>query len=173
MPNRSILIFLPKEDFNEIEFLIIRNEIEKSGFKIFIVSDAVNFCIGNSGLKVKNDIKLENVNPKNFSAIILVGGGGTKIYFQNKILANKLKLFKSQKRVLAAICLAPVLLAQAGLLNNVNATCYPSNKNELERNGANYFSSPVVSDKEIITANGPDAAVDFVNVVLDKIKVLM
>ncbi len=100
MQNKSILIFLPKEDFNEIEFLIIRNEIGKFGFRIFIVSDAVNFCIGNSGLKVKNDIQLENVNPKNFSAIILIGGNGIKIYFQNKILTNKLKLFKSQKNIL-------------------------------------------------------------------------
>ena len=71
-----------------------------------------------------------------------------------------------KNRLLAAICIAPAILAKAGVLNQKEATVWSSVLDKsavkiLKENGAIYKDQPVVQDGKIITANGPDAAKEF------------
>ena len=73
--------------------------------------------------------------------------------------------FKTGK-ILAAICIAPALLAKAGVLQDKKATVWsgPMDKspvNILKEGGAIYQNEDVVVDNNIITANGPEAAAKF------------
>jgi len=69
----------------------------------------------------------------------------------------------AQGRLLAAICLAPPVLARAGVLAGKRATAYPAQSAiiELKRGGATYVVEPVVRDGTIVTASGPEAAAAF------------
>ena len=86
MINRSLLIILPAENFNEEEYLTTKRILEISGFKLFIASDANVLCVGKNGLKVRADVSFFNMNENNFAGIVFIGGSGVKKYWENQNL---------------------------------------------------------------------------------------
>ncbi|MDP3149512.1 MAG: DJ-1/PfpI family protein [Ignavibacteria bacterium] len=166
---KSILFILPKKDFNEVEFLTTKRILEKNECKIFIASDAGSFCEGKQGLKIKHDISFFNVNENNFSEIVFIGGSGVKEYWNDQMLHKIALKFHQKKKITAAICSAPVILAYAGILQNVEATCYPDDKPELLKNGAVYKDVNVVVRKNIITGKDAASSEEFAEAILTKL----
>ena len=162
----SVLIFIPKKDFNEEEFTIIRKRLLKAGKQVFITSDDHFVCSGSKGMKVKSDTSFFNVNINNFDAFILVGGTGSRNYWKNESLFKIIKKFFDANKTVAAICSSPITLAKAGILQNKKATCYSEDKMELINSGIDYQDKNVVVDGKIITANDARSALQFVEVVL-------
>jgi len=162
----SYLIFLPKKDFNEEEFTIIRKRLLKGGKQVFITSDDHSVCSGSKGMKVKSDTSFYNVNVNNFSALILIGGTGSKAYWKNEALHKIIKKFFDSKKVIAAICSSPVTLAKAGILQNKKATCYSEDKMELINAGIDYQDKNVVVDGNVVTAENVQSALQFIEAVL-------
>jgi protease I len=66
-----------------------------------------------------------------------------------------------QGKVLAAICIAPVTLANAGVLKGKKATVFPSLQSQLTAQGARVVNQDVVQDGKLLTASGPKAAREF------------
>ena len=159
-------MILPVKDFNEEEFLTVKNTFEKKELKIFIASNSSGLCTGKSGLKVKADISFYNIHESNFAAIVFIGGQGVKDYWNNSILHKTSQKFLNSKKPVAAICSAPVILAKAGLLKGVASTCFPDDKKELERAGAEYKDMPVVVRKKIVTAQNAQASLEFSEAVI-------
>jgi protease I len=166
----SILIFLPANNFGEEEYLITKKVFLKSGKNVFITSDSNTVCSGENGLKVKADTDFYNVNEKNFSAIVLIGGKGSKDYWDNEQLHNIVKNFKRVEKIIAAICSAPIILARAGLLANIPATCWSEDKNELINLGIEYKDRSIIAENAVVTADGPRSAEQFAETVLNMIK---
>jgi len=166
----SVLLFLSATDFNEEEYSIIRKLLLKYGKNIFITSDDHYVCSGSKGMKVKSDTSFYNINIKNFSAMVLIGGKGSKAYWDNEKLHTITRNFNGAQKVIGAICSAPVILAKAGILKDKSATCYYEDKNELISLGINYQDRAVISDKNIVTSNGSQAAAQFTEAVLHLIK---
>jgi len=162
----SFLIFLPKKDFNEEEFTIVRKRLLKAGKQVFITSDDYLVCSGSKGMKVKSDTSFYNVNVNNFEAIILIGGTGSRNYWKNEPLHKIIKKFFDSKKVVAAICSSPVTLAKAGILQNKKATCYSEDKVELINAGIDYQDKNVVLDGNVVTANDSRSALQFTEAVL-------
>jgi len=166
---KSILLILPKKNFNEIEFLTTKQILEKGGCTIFIASDAACFCEGKNGLKIKSDVSLLNINENSFGGIVFIGGSGVKEYWHNQLLHKIARKFFEKKKITSAICSAPVILANAGLLKNITATCFPDDKGELIKAGAEYKDASVIVRKNIITANGASASEEFAEAILTKL----
>ena len=166
----SILIFLPANNFGEEEYLITNKVFLKSGKNVFITSDSNTVRSGDNGLKVKADTDFYNVNEKNFSAVVLIGGKGSKVYWDNEQLHKIVKNFNRAGKIVAAICSAPIILAKAGLLTNIPATCWSGDKNELIKLGINYNDRSVISERGIITSDGPSSAEQFAETILNLIK---
>jgi len=166
----SILIFLAANNFSEEEYLIIKRVFLKASKKIFVTSDSNTICNGDNGMRVKGDIDFYNVNEKNFSTIVLIGGNGSKQYWDNETLWRIVKNFNASGKVVAAICSAPIILARAGLLSKIPATCWSEDKNELIKLGINYNDRSVIAEKGVITSDGPRSAEQFAETVLNMIK---
>jgi protease I len=162
----SLLIFLPKKDFNEEEFTIVRKRLQKAGKQIFITSDDHSACTGSKGMKIKSDTSFYNVNVNNFEAFILIGGAGSRNYWKNESLHKIIKKFFDAKKVIAAICSSPVILAKAGILLNKKATCYSEDKMELINSGIDYQDKNVVVDGNVVTANDARSALHFAEAIL-------
>jgi protease I len=162
----SILIFLPKKDFNEEEFTTVNRRLMKAGKQVFITSDDHFACVGSKGMKVKSDTSFYNVNVNNFEAFILIGGFGSKSYWKNESLHKIIRKFFEAKKVIAAICSSPITLAKAGILQNKKATCYSENKMELINSEIDYQNRNVVVDGNVVTANDARAALQFAEAVL-------
>lgn len=166
----NVLLFLPAKDFNEEEYAIVRKLLLKYGKNIFITSDDHYFCSGSNGMKVKSDTSFYNINTKNFAALILIGGKGSKEYWDNEKLHNIIRNFNDAKKIIGAICSAPVILAKAGILQNISTTCYYEDKNELINLGINYQDRAVIVENNIVTSNGSQSAAQFTEAVLHLIK---
>jgi deglycase len=162
----SALIFLPKKDFNEEEFTIVKKRLLKAGKQVFITSDDHFVCTGSKGMKVKSDTSFLNVNVNNFSSLILIGGTGSRNYWRNELLHRIVRKFYDSKKVIAAICSSAIILGKAGILQSKKATCNSEDKFELTNIGIDYQDRNVVADENIITADSSLSAVQFVEAIL-------
>lgn len=116
------------------------------------------------GITIKPDILISKINIDNYDAIVFVGGGGAKEYFNDSIAHKIVKESIAKGKVLAAICIAPNILANAGVLKDKKPTCfYP--KNIIEK-GAIYSGKTVEQDGKIITAEDPHVAQDFAKAII-------
>lgn len=166
LTQNSLLIFLPKKDFNEEEFIIVKKCLLKASKKIFITSDDHFVCLGSRGMKVKSDTSLNNINVNNFSGMILIGGSGSRAYWKNESLHKIIKTFFDANKVVAAICSSPIILAKAGILQNKKATCYAEDKMELNNAGIDYQEKNVVADGNVVTADNSHSALQFAEAIL-------
>ncbi len=166
LTQNSFLIFLPKKDFNEEEFTIIKKRLLKAEKQVFITSDDYSACTGSKGMKVKSDTSFYNVNVNNFVAFILIGGVGSKTYWKNEALHKIIKKFFDNKKVVGSICSSPVTLAKAGILQNKKATCFSEDKMELINAGIDYQDRNIVIDGNVVTADNVHSALQFAESVL-------
>lgn len=120
---------------------------------------------GMFGGTVKPDTTLEDVDVSRFDALVFVGGSGAKIYFDDPTAHRLAREAYENGRVVAAICIAPSTLANAGLLGGKKATCFPSESQNLREKGAVYTGKPVEQDGRIVTADGPGSAREFGRVI--------
>jgi len=169
--SRRIAIILASKDFRDEEYFIPKKILEETGFKIKTASDKLGLAIGAEGGEAKVDFLLSEVNPIDFEAVIFIGGPGCLIHLDNNDSYKIIKETVSQDKILAAICISPVILAKAGVLIGKKATVWssPLNKDSIEilkNNGAEYLNQNVVVDGKIITANGPSAAEEFGKAIL-------
>jgi protease I len=162
----SFLIFLPKKDFSEEEFITIKNRLLKAGKQVFITSDDHFVCSGSKGMKVKSDTSFYNVNVNNFSGLILIGGSGSRNYWKNESLHKIIRKFFDSKKTIAAICSSPIILAKAGILQNKKATCFSEDKMELINAGIDYQDKDIVVEGNVVTADNSHSSLQFVEAVL-------
>ena len=170
MLNKNILIVLPSKDFNSEEYLIIKNTFEKNSFKIFISSDSNALCLGENGIKVKADVSIFNIQPSNFAAVVFIGGNGVRKYWDDKSYQRIAILFLQSNKIVGAICAAPIILSNAGLLGNKNATCFPSDKKDFEKGNLSYHDANVVVDGKIVTGQSSSISVEFAQTIIHKLK---
>jgi protease I len=97
---------------------------------------------------------------------VLIGGRGALNAAGNAAVLRTVQKFHKSGKIIAAICLAPVILARAGILSGKEAACHQSGMKELSAAGCVVVSREVVRSGNIITASGPEAAASFANFLL-------
>ncbi len=165
--SKKILFILASKAFRDSEYFITYEILKKAGHQIFVASDikADGIALGADGGEVPINYNLTEVYPGDFDLIVFIGGPGALKHLDNEE-SYKIALAAVEKgKKLAAICIAPIILAKAGVLKNKKATVWSSEMDKkpvklLSENGALYINQPVVTDG-IITANGPAAAEEF------------
>ena len=115
--------------------------------------------MGLYSLIVKPDILINDIKVKDYDAIVFIGGMGSGEYFDNPVAHKIAKQALDQEKIIAAICMAPTILANAGLLEGKKATCAQSYNIEIK--GAIATGKDIERDGNIITATGPGAAKKF------------
>jgi protease I len=157
------------EDFRDEEFIAQADALQKAGIGFDVASTRRGGCTGMLGAKTTAALALDEVDPLPYDGIIIVGGSGSQSYlWDNRALGTLVRYFHEQGRIVAAICLAPVVLARAGILNGKKATCFgsPAAIGAMKAGGAVLVDKAVVADMRIITANGPAAAPEFAKTVV-------
>ena len=166
----KILMIVAPEGFRDEECFEPKKVFEQNEAEVAIASKGVKEAKGKLGKSIKVDLDISEVEVADYDAVVFVGGPGAAEYFDD---ANALDIAKDafeQGKVVAAICIAPSILANAGILAGKSATSYPSEKENLKAKGSVYTGEPVTVDGRIVTANGPAAAKDFGKMVLDALE---
>jgi len=162
----DILLIIAQKDFQQIEYKDTRAELEKAGLKVKVASITTDIAVGKDGSKVKPDLAVEDANASDYKAIAVIGGPGAPELGEHDAVLDLLRDAQAKGKVVAAICIAPVVLAKAGVLEGKNATVWnsPLDKSgidDIESAGATFVDKPVVVDGKLITGNGPAAAKEF------------
>jgi len=157
----QVLMVIAPDQFRDEEYAHPREILEGRGATITTASVAPGPCRGKLGMMARAQVALAEADPARYDAVVFVGGGGAQIYFDDADAHRIARTMHENGKIVAAICIAPSILARAGLLKDVHATAFSSQENDLREHGALWTGAPVQVDGAIVTGNGPAAARDF------------
>ncbi|MDI9609543.1 MAG: DJ-1/PfpI family protein [Candidatus Verstraetearchaeota archaeon] len=164
-----ILVVVAEKGFRDEEFDVPYRAFKAAGHEVTVASTGPGVAEGKLGMRVKPDTTVDAVDPSKFDAVVIAGGPGSPTYlWPNRKLHEILRDVAGRGGVVAAICLAPVTLAKAGLLSGKKCTVYrtPESVKEIEAVGGRLQKDHVVVDGKVVTGDGPDAARAFADAVL-------
>ncbi|MDD5162614.1 MAG: DJ-1/PfpI family protein [Candidatus ainarchaeum sp.] len=156
----KIVLVIAQKNFRDEELFFTKEELEKAGHETVIAGKQKGTAIGMLGGKAEISLELKQVKTGDFDAIIFVGGSGSETYFKDAAALKLAKEFSKEGKIVAAICIAPMILANAGLLKGKKATC-TGLAEKIEAKGAKLTEALVETDGKIITGKGPQAAREF------------
>jgi protease I len=157
---KAVMIIAPK-GFRDEELKEPREILKQKGIKVTVASNSLNPAQGMLGASVKPEILLSELKVEDYDAVIFVGGAGAKQYWNDPAAHRIAREALKKKKVLGAICIAPVILANAGVLSGKKATVWKSEAKRIKEKGATYSDKPVELDGKIVTGSGPQAAKEF------------
>ena len=157
----NVLLFLA-DGFEEVEALTVVDLLRRANIDIQTVSISDSLqVVGRSRIAVMADKMWDEADPDRADMLVLPGGmPGTKYLKEHKGLRKALVKAHEEGRRIAAICAAPTVFGDLGLLEGVKACCYPGMESELK--GAEVVvDKEVVKDERIITSRGAGTAIPF------------
>jgi protease I len=158
---KKIVMVIASDKFRDEELFETREILESNGGIVTVASTTLEPITGMMGGTAKADLLLETVEIGDYDALVFVGGFGAQEYFDSPVAHTLATQATEQGKLIGAICIAPSILANAGLLRDRKATVYESEKDNLLQKGARYTGDPVTTDGDIVTGNGPQAATAF------------
>jgi len=156
-----VLMVIAPAVFRDEEYAHPKQVLESAGARVTTASTARGACLGKLGMVAHADIALHEVEPADYDAVVFVGGSGAEVFFDDPVAHRIAGTMADAGMVVAAICIAPSILARAGVLHGRRATAFSSQEPDLTARGAIWTGAPVEIDGAIVTANGPEAAADF------------
>ena len=167
---KKILMVIASNQFRDEEYQKPRQLLESAGFQVTVASSSLREATGMLGLKVKADILIKDARIEDCDAVVFVGGMGATEYWDNPTAHSLAKSAYEKGKLTSAICLAPMTLANAGLLKGKKATIWADAAKEFQTKGVVYTGKPVETDGRIITGSGPDAAEAFGKALVEALK---
>ncbi len=170
---QAVLIVAPT-GFQDKEYKDTKDALLKKDINIKTASTSKT-ATGKLGKKLEVDLLLKDLNVADYEAIVFIGGPGAAVYQNNEPALQIIKKATNLNKVVGAVCIAPTILAKAGVLKDKKATVWSSVADKsaielLKENGANFVDKAVVVDGNLVTGNGPEAAYQFGLSLANKIK---
>ncbi|AWI09753.1 DJ-1 family glyoxalase III [Ereboglobus luteus] len=162
----TVLALLP-EGFEELEAIAPIDMLRRAGVEVTTASLTETLSVnGRNGITIQADATL-SANPEKLHDMLLIPGGpGVKLLRADPRVSALVRAHAGAGRWLAAICAAPTVLNDAGLLAGLRYTCHTSVLNELP---TALMQERVVVDANIITSRGAGTAIDFGLVLVKKL----
>jgi len=156
------------DGFEEIEAVSIIDVLRRADLDVLVVSVTGEIEVtGAHQIKVMADILFEKVDYDDIYMIVLPGGmPGAANLDAHTGLKFQIKKFVAENKQLAAICAAPLVFGNLGILEGRQAVCYPGFEKYLR--GAEVLQIPVVESGNITTGRGPGVAIQFALKIVEK-----
>lgn len=156
------------EGFEDIEAVTVVDVLRRGGVEVVTASvGGENPVRSAHGIDIAADTTFAEASAAQYDAIVLPGGPGTSRLKTVEVF-ERLRRQQAEGRLICAICAAPTVLVEAGVLaEGLHVTCYPTSVLELDRPSA---AVPVVRDGNVITGQAPGSALLFALVVLQTLR---
>jgi len=167
----KVLFVIAPSDFRDEELFQTREVIQNAGYETFIASTTKNEAVGMLGGRAKPNMTVSEVNVSAYDAVIFVGGQGVETHNlpENPAVVKLAKEASASGKVVGAICIAPRILASAGLVRGKRVTSFGDSEtiSALRKAGGNYTGKSVEVDGKLVTADGPSSARKFGEKILE------
>ena len=166
---KQVCVFLA-DGFEEVEALTAVDLLRRARVYVDTVSINDDYKVhGAHGINVQTEDLFDEVDFNEFDMVVLPGGmPGTTNLMEHEGVRQVVTAFAQAGKPVGAICAAPTVLADLGLLEGKKATCYPACEENMA--GAVLTGAPVTVDGNFITSRGVGTAINFA---LELIKVLV
>lgn len=153
---KKIAFIISSKDFRDEEYFVTKELLESKGFTVDTYSDKVGLAIGRFGGEAEVDKDMGEVSVEPYDALVIIGGSGALEHLDGALLHEIVAGFDEVGKVVAAICISPVILANSGIMEGKRATVWSSPMDKsaidiIEKNGAVYVDDSVVVDGNIVT----------------------
>jgi 4-methyl-5(b-hydroxyethyl)-thiazole monophosphate biosynthesis len=146
----------------ELEAVTVIDLLRRAGITVVTAGLDKEPVKASRGVVLIPDTTLDEAAKQSFDMIVLPGGLPGADHLNNDPRIHKLlKDMQQQGKYTAAICAAPKVLADAGLLANKLATSYPGVLEKMQVPDMQFIDAPVVKDGQVVTGRGPGTAMDF------------
>lgn len=161
--DKQVAIFCA-DGLEECEALVTRDVLWRAGVPVTTVSLTSDTAVASSrGVTFDADTTIARLDWDAYDMLVLPGGmPGTKVLAACQPLCDHLVSFVKEGRCVSAVCAAPSVLAELGLLEGRHATANPNFQHVLAEHGATVEpDSPVVVDGTITTSQGLGTSIAF------------
>jgi len=146
----------------ELEAVTVIDLLRRAGVEVISAALAPGPIKASRGVNLIADADLDDVKDQDFDMVVLPGGlPGADHLDRDPRIAAILHRHARDGRYSAAICAAPKVLANAGILDGKSATSYPGVLDALDLPSVKLLREAVVTDGKVITSRGPGTAMDF------------
>ncbi|MDX9892848.1 MAG: DJ-1/PfpI family protein [Patescibacteria group bacterium] len=160
MAKKAVFI-IAQNNFRDEELLDTKAVLTGRKIEAKVAAKTRNKALGKLGTEIKPDLAIAEINPNDFDAIVFIGGRGAEQYFDDQEVFKLAEKFFRGGKLVGAICIAPSILANAGVLIGKTVTAFPTEEENLRDRGAEYTGMQVEVDGKIVTAKDPTAAKEF------------
>jgi len=155
------IAILATDGVEQVELTEPRKALDAEGAKTQLVSPAKGEVQAwkhhDKGDKIPVDVPLDEANPRDYDALLLPGGVANPD--QLRMLPKAVDFVRSffdRNKPVAAICHAPWMLVEAGVVRGRTVTSWPSLQTDLKNAGAKWVDREVVEDEGLVTSRKPD-----------------
>ena len=146
--------------FEETEAIAPLDLLRRANVEVQTVGLNGRIIYGSHGIGVEADIEIGQMDLTNLEMIILPGGlGGVASIRGCQAAMDAVRFAYENDKYTAAICAGPTVLADLGIPNGKNATCYPGCEGQM--GSANMVEAAAVTDGKLITGTSAGCAVSF------------
>jgi 4-methyl-5(b-hydroxyethyl)-thiazole monophosphate biosynthesis len=154
------VVIILAEGFEELEATAVIDVLRRAGIDIVSAGLREGPVSSARNIKIIPDTVIDKIHSDDFDMLVLPGGlPGSDNLNADKRVGDLIRDFNNKGKVTGAICAAPYVLANAGVLEGKHATSYPSFKDRL--GNVEYEEKTVVIDGNVITSRGPGTAICF------------
>lgn len=155
------VMIIATDGFEQSELMKPKANLEQAGIETSVVSLESGEIRGwdqkDWGKSVKVDQTVDQVSADDFDALLLPGGQiNPDALRMNDAVVELVRQFDRAGKPIAAICHAPWLLVEAGIVSGKTLTGWPSIRTDLKNAGANVVDQEVAEDGNLITSRKPD-----------------
>lgn len=160
---KKVLVIL-SEGFEEIEAIAPIDILRRAKIEVTIATPDKDLVVtGRNGIRVTADQYLKKVDIEMFDTLILPGGPAAKVLKEREDILELVRGFHEKGKKIAAICAAPLILKNSGVLEGHRYTAYPG----IEELGKMEKEESVVKDRQLITSKSPGTAIEFALNIVD------
>jgi len=156
--NRTCILLA--KGFEEIEALTVVDVLRRLDIECIMCSIDSLEVTGAHRITIVADRLMNEMNFKDYGAVILPGGmpGAANLKADRRVI-SLIREFDKAGKLIAAICAAPIVLKEAGIIKGRTITSFPGIREELK--DSHYGEDSIVQDKNILTSRGPGTAFKF------------
>lgn len=156
------------DGFEEIEALTAVDVLRRMNYQVDVLGVDHIQIVGSHQIRVQADTSLQDKLTEIYDAVVVPGGmPGARTLRDNEFVRVFLQQHHNQRKCIAAICAAPIVLEKAGILSGKQFTCYPGFEQEIS--SGIHVDQEVVCDGNILTAKGAGVALEFAYELIERL----